>query len=102
MENAFLNTKKKRLTHRIKKRRKKEEDNHKEIRKWRTPKRMSLFVCLFKKKKKSNQRYLNKKKTMWDEIKEKDKDNKVRKPNINQIQESKYWMTPYKKKLNLL
>ena len=30
--------------------------------------------------------YINKnKKPMWDEIKEKDNDNKVRKPNINQI-----------------
>ena len=36
----------------------------------------------------SKQRYLNiyiNIKPMWDEIKEKDNDNKVRKPNINQI-----------------
>ena len=30
----------------------------------------------------------------------KDNDNKVRKPNINQIQESKYWMTTHQRKHN--
>ena len=56
----------------------------------------------FKKKKKIQNKDIWIKKPMWDEIKEKDNDNKVRKSNINQILESKYWMTPHKSKLNLL
>ena len=85
----FLTQKRKGLHIVKKEKRKKEKDNHKEIRKWRRPNHIVWFFFS-----NSKQRYLSiyiyiyinkNKKPMWDEIKEKDNDNKVRKPNINQI-----------------